>query len=520
MLQVRDAKITERLDSAEPLPAGLREIVERALTKHREERYQTTGEFYQALVDFSYRYDIKVTGSDLSNFMRRLFAREIEQEKAKLRSKPRSAHAKPGAAQVNVKSAPPAARSTSELIRELPMSEVDESVAEHAAQNFADMAVPSPDAMGSDFYDAGELEATEANDTDPEDDEAPERPQRGGARNSNQSASKTRRSVSSPEHEEHEERAQTKRGSGLGPSTIPFELSSSVFQESNSLEGESPLFEPSTELADIDELITTEFEGTRNPEITRLRHQYASYEGDLARVSFARILARLHQSSATGRLHVSSGSVEKSIFLRAGEPILVVTNKKSERLGAFALRQKRITADQLNEALDRLDEWGGRLGDALVAINAIEAHEIFELLADQMREKLLDVFTWPSGHYGYFENQEPSTMGYPLGINTYSTIVTACREFVPLGLIRRFYEGREHVDVYKISHPPINVNQLQLNARELRVYSDVNSGTNLDASLREAEEARREITFRIFYLLHQVEILKFDDTLTVDLPEL
>ncbi|MFW5967309.1 MAG: serine/threonine protein kinase, partial [Persicimonas sp.] len=89
MLKVRDADVEESLAEAEPLPSGLRTIVEKALTKHPEERFQTSGEFYQALVDFCYQHSIKVTGTDLANFMRRLFAEEIEEEKSKRREEPR-----------------------------------------------------------------------------------------------------------------------------------------------------------------------------------------------------------------------------------------------------------------------------------------------------------------------------------------------------------------------------------------------------------------------------------------------
>src|SRR5690606_23807232 len=58
------------------------------LARHREDRYQSAGEFYQALMDFCFQHSIKVSGSDLSNLMRRLFAREIEEEKSLRRSEP------------------------------------------------------------------------------------------------------------------------------------------------------------------------------------------------------------------------------------------------------------------------------------------------------------------------------------------------------------------------------------------------------------------------------------------------
>lgn len=510
MLQVRDAAISERLAQAPPMPAGLREIVERALTKHREERFQSSGEFYQALVDFCYRFSIKVTGSDLSNFMRRLFAEEIEKEKALLRPKPKPV-AKPAPA-------PPAELS---VVDSFPLSEAEVADAfapsTPAAFGSAQPSQASANDIGSDFYDALELDVTEAAEPEAERVHAHDRDamQRGAADYDRGDDDENFSILEDPANESTVANAET---SGEFARTIPFELSSSAFHEGESLAEVSPLFAPPSPAANIDDLITSAFEGPRDPKFNPLRHEYASYEGDLAQVPFARILARLYQASATGRLLVRSGSIEKSIFMRLGEPIMVVTNKKSERLGAFALNKGRISAAQLSEALDRLDEWGGRLGDALVAIGAIQAHEIFALLSDQMHEKLLDIFTWPSGYYGYFENQEPSTMGYPLGIDAYATIATACREVIPMSLVERFYKGREHLSVYKISHPPIAVNRLKLTTRELRIYTQIQSGTNLIQCLDMVDESKREFAMRIGYMLHQVEVLRFENEEPVDLP--
>ena len=507
MLQVRDAAIGERLAQAEPIPAGLRQIVERALTKHREERFQSSGEFYQALVDFCYRFSIKVTGSDLSNFMRRLFAEEIEKEKALLRPKPKP-----------VEKPVPAPPSELSIVDSFPMSEADiaDDFGESAPRQFGSLeSEPSANnAIGSDFYDSLELDVTEAAEPEPEKVRAHNR--NAMIHGSYESSDDENfRILEDPANESTVASAET---SGEFPRTIPFELSSSAFHEGESLAEVSPLFAPPSPAASIDDLITSEFEGPRDPKFNPLRHEYASYEGDLAQVPFARILARLYQASATGRLLVRSGSVEKSIFMRLGEPIMVVTNKKSERLGAFALNKGRINAAQLSEALDRLDEWGGRLGDALVAIGAIQAHEIFSLLSDQMHEKLLDIFTWPTGYYGYFENQEPSLMGYPLGIDAYATIATACREVIPMPLVERFYKGREHLSVYKISHPPIAVNRLKLTTRELRIYTQIQSGTTLTQCLQMVDEPMHEFAMRIGYMLHQVEVLRFENEVPVDLP--
>ncbi|MFU8807288.1 MAG: DUF4388 domain-containing protein, partial [Bradymonadaceae bacterium] len=190
------------------------------------------------------------------------------------------------------------------------------------------------------------------------------------------------------------------------------------------------------------------------------REQYASYEGSLREVFIARILARLDRSKSTGRLHVKHDHGEKSIYVREGEPIFVDSDLKDELLGNFLITRALITEEQLQEALARLNEWGGRLGDALVAIGAIPAHEIFKHLSDQMREKILEVFTWEDGYYGYYENQEPSIQGYPLGLETYETIVEGCRDRISLERIKEIYTNRAHVAMYTREPAPIHIDRM------------------------------------------------------------
>jgi serine/threonine protein kinase len=609
MLQVRDADIAENLEKAEPLPQGLRSIVERALTKHREERFQTSGEFYQALVDFSYQHSIKVTGTDLSNFMRRLFAEEIEEEKSRRRAEPRlnqitsdfkqSAKNKKKKKRDPLEQTPPSSdQKAQQMAQNVPMSEADESAASEAdATSDADAThdasgeqryryrdssgliygpmgfatligllgeqdqidgdtvsvdnsswrqLDEVDELGDHLSDRLKMtdDPSEESDQDAEDvdetdedrepndtlreEKAPkasadtvraQAPVEVGGESTtlpedNDLAKEFEAAVSSLEHLS---RGLDEATAKEPPGEIPFEISSSVYSDAESIEEHSAVDQAPPDAPQSEEDIITS-EDLVNPAIAELRDQYASYEGELAQVPFARILARLHGSSATGRLFVRDGSVEKSIFMREGEPVMVDSNKKDELLGSFLLDRGRISQEQLDEALARLSEWGGRLGDALVAIGAIEAHDIFELLAEQMRRKLLDVFNWRSGHYGYYENQEPDTVGYPLGLDTYSTIVQACREYIPLALIEDFYAGREHVSIYKVDKPPLDVDLLKLSARELRILTHLEGGSSLHSIVEESEDDRRELLLRTVYLLHQVEVLKFETTDKLELP--
>ena len=258
--------------------------------------------------------------------------------------------------------------------------------------------------------------------------------------------------------------------------------------------------------------------GTNRVTLHELRDQYTSYEGRLAETSFARILARLHRISATGRLYVEDDGVEKSIFLAAGEPILINSNREEELLGSFLIARGVIQKSQLQEALARLSEWGGRLGDALVAIGAIRAHDTYRLLSEQMREKLLDVFRWSDGYYGYYENQEPETHGYPLGIDAYETIVEGCRAYIPLSHIVKTYDDRKRRAYLFHERKQFHPDQLRLTGKETRILYRARESVTLAELLGKSDLEEQDLVYRLFYLLHQVELIKFESTDPSQLP--
>jgi hypothetical protein len=224
------------------------------------------------------------------------------------------------------------------------------------------------------------------------------------------------------------------------------------------------------------------------------------------------MLSRLHRSKGTGRLQTSRGKTSKSTFFQNGEIIYVESNLEEERLGAFLMSKDIISQEQLREGLARLSEWGGRLGDALVATGAIPAHDIFRLLSEQMAEKLLDLFNWHEGVYGYFENQEPSTHGYPLDVDCFDILVRGCRERVTLEHLYSFYKELMHVAMYMRQPAPFDINLLKLRANELRVAKQIEEGLSLHGLLRKFPPSQRSLIYRTVYLLHQSELLTFELT--------
>ena len=494
MLRVRDADIDESIDKAGPMPLQLESIVRRALARHREERFQSAGDFYQALVDFCYQYRIKVSGQHLSNFMRRLFAEELEREKSK-RSDERELRVAGEVSHATTNpnlSAAPSSASSGEI--RVSMEGVGDEIGVYRYR----------DSMGL-IYGPVSLATLLAllhdrRRNDKERISVEQGPWKTLAEVSEVAAELGLQTPSAAEAA----RALQQAAAALEEISLAHESSHAVDESSPSGHSAPQVERPADDPAS-------------SQMIMALRDQYAAYQGTLDRVSIARLLARLHRSNETGRLEVKWRETEKSIYFENGEPILVDSNRKDELLGEFLVSRKVITQSQLDDGFARLSEWGGRLGDALVAVGAIPAHQVFKHLSDQMQEKILEIFEWSDGTWGYYENQQPSTHGYPLDVDAYETIVHGCLERMPRSLVLRAFERRDNTPMHLVAGG-LSTDDLRLSGRALRALKPFQDGDSLAQLVKKNPNTDDEFVRRVVYLLQQVELLSFEDTMEHDLP--
>lgn len=160
-------------------------------------------------------------------------------------------------------------------------------------------------------------------------------------------------------------------------------------------------------------------------------------EGDLATTSLSRLFYDLAVTRRTGRLTLSRKPVLKTVYLRDGNPVFVGSNVERELFGEYLVARGALARPQLQKALDTAAEEGLRLLEALSRLQFLPPHQLFALLADQVRDRLLELFSWPDGVYTFHLGVEPDETGLPLNISTIDLVHEGVLERVPLGVIRR-----------------------------------------------------------------------------------
>lgn len=150
---------------------------------------------------------------------------------------------------------------------------------------------------------------------------------------------------------------------------------------------------------------------------------------------FVTALVRTLVTRRTGLWLCERGGVRKEVYTMHGVPAFVTSNLAGELLGEYLVTKQVIKRSELDMALAVMPRFEGKLGDTLVALGLVEPLELFQHIAEQVREKLLDLFTWASGTATFYEGVNPPVSGFPLRLDAW--------EILDRGLRRRISAGFE-----------------------------------------------------------------------------
>ncbi len=126
-----------------------------------------------------------------------------------------------------------------------------------------------------------------------------------------------------------------------------------------------------------------------------------SRSGELAMRPLPAVLLDLHEDLATGKLQLRRGRVSKVVDLVNGNPVSAASTPRDETLGHFLVSSGVISEHQHHQAVQRAATLGGKLGEALVALQYLGVEQLIEQLGKQARHKLVQALRWPQGAWRF-----------------------------------------------------------------------------------------------------------------------
>src|SRR5688572_326148 len=197
--------------------------------------------------------------------------------------------------------------------------------------------------------------------------------------------------------------------------------------------------------------------------------------GEIGDTSVPELLRSLLGSGETGILTLRSGDVTKSIYIRAGRVLYAASTNVDERLGESLLLRGRITARQYLEA-SKMVRPGRRLGAVLVELSALEPEELTGAVEHQVKEILMDLFTWTHGTYELvIKDLDPDNV-VSLNISTENLVLEGIRRVRAWSQLMRGL-GDIGAVLARASGPD---HRLELSAEEQEVLAQVNGRSTVE----------------------------------------
>jgi len=152
------------------------------------------------------------------------------------------------------------------------------------------------------------------------------------------------------------------------------------------------------------------------------------YHVMLQDTSMLAVLARMRNLRETGGLFVelrdpSGLARRKEIYLRSGRLHHVASSEREELLGEYLVRRGSIDRKQLETALLELSRTGGRLGDTLIAMEVVQAIDVFRAIRDQGRDRVAALCAWKRGSVAFYRGTQPSRVEFPLDLDLASPMM-------------------------------------------------------------------------------------------------
>jgi serine/threonine-protein kinase len=232
--------------------------------------------------------------------------------------------------------------------------------------------------------------------------------------------------------------------------------------------------------------------------------------GDVSVITPMRLFCDLAVAGETGLLRFDVPGTIKEIFLVGGAPESVNSSLPSERFGEYLVAKDVLGRGDLELALGMLPHYNGKLGDTLVALGLLRPLDVFRLLSQQVRDRVIDVFAWTEGTFAFYRGTTNPTEGFPLGLDTFEIlgagVVTLPREpleqrFEPLVDYRPVATNNRRVqpEAFRIGPTPREVLELLDGERTLRAWMD------------QFSEPEERLTFlRTLYLLVETDLVQLD----------
>jgi tetratricopeptide (TPR) repeat protein len=161
-------------------------------------------------------------------------------------------------------------------------------------------------------------------------------------------------------------------------------------------------------------------------------------KGSLKEASLPDVIQLLFLGRRTGCLALADQHNFGTIYLDEGQIVYASIVNRRDRLGDILVRKGRITAEQLQKAIDTQDDdRQHKLGEILVGLGILTQEELEEYMRLQIEEAVYYLFTWTSGTFNFEAGVRPEREDFLVRISPEALLLEGARRVDEWSLIEK-----------------------------------------------------------------------------------
>lgn len=227
--------------------------------------------------------------------------------------------------------------------------------------------------------------------------------------------------------------------------------------------------------------------------------------GRLTDMSVAELTYGCHVGGATGTLSLHRGETKRLIFFDKGAPVNVEATDAGATLATILERSGLLSQNQRQDLEATCSSSKKTYRRVLLDKGMVSPHVLFEVLTDQLRERLTACFDWEEGTFSFDHNAGCGEDVVPLNLSSPRIIATGIATHYSLERLEELLPVSDTAKLYLRHDGPIKREALLLTTVEARLFEVAARGESMAQMIEVA--GGRDQAFRVLYALFLMELV-------------
>lgn len=236
-------------------------------------------------------------------------------------------------------------------------------------------------------------------------------------------------------------------------------------------------------------------------------------KGSIETFSLSDLLQFLSNDQKTGVLKLSNGENEVKIFFKDGVIVFASSSEKYYQLGRFLKSKGLVSDNELRSLLNQAKEKKKKLGTVLVESGYISIETLKELLHNQVKEILCNVFLWRTCEFEYTDVPISVDGKLITHMSTTEIVVEAIRRIDELSVIKE--QIPESKIVFRTSGEVKDRSDIKIDKNQIAFLALVDGAKTVRELIQES--GYDEFTaYKIIYSLFMLDLVEVGPDETTD----